>query len=197
MTQNLGAPAEEPTPDRLTLLASLYGIERQDLANISNVALALVAAGLAYLLAAMFGLSQADDDSGLGLLWAFAPLPMFSLAPFHSLLVALAIVRTRSCQVIEKELTDGSGLESDEFGTQAGDAIMDLTRAARPYKAANIVTYGGVAIVLLGLVVYCLVSASFSGIAWPILTPFVLLYVFLLGLFAWSWRETLSTASAA
>jgi hypothetical protein len=158
-------------------LASLYAVERQDLANLSNVQFAIVGAGLAYLLAAIFGMSQAAPQNNAGALWLAVPLPIVSLIAFHALLLKLSIARTKSCDLLEQRLVRRASIKPETFGTMTSNRIMDIGQASIIYWPAIIIAYAGVYTVLIGLIVWAILNANQAGIslAWQWIVSLVYL----------------------
>jgi F0F1-type ATP synthase assembly protein I len=101
------------------------------------------------------------------------------------------VVRTRSCRAMENRLAAAARLDTATFGTHVSDEIMDLSKGKAAYRPATILTYGGIGVVLVGLVILCLINALKAGAPWLLIAFMALVYVALSVVWARVWRETL------
>ena len=111
--------------DKGTALSALYQAERQDAAGMLATSLALIAGGLTYLGVAAVLINNVALPGGAWVL-AFLAFPMWVVASFHVLLVANALVRASSIEIIEKRLTGMAGFGEhmrEHIGSRAGQRI--------------------------------------------------------------------------
>lgn len=94
--------------DRGAALGALYQAERQDASGMYATSLALIAGGLTYLGVAAVLINNVALPGGHWVL-AFLAFPMWVVASFHVLLVANALVRASSIEIIEKRLAEMAG----------------------------------------------------------------------------------------
>lgn len=148
--------------ERVAALGALYQAEKTDAAYIFNTAMAMMGAGVAYLVAMV---SVVQNLGGPSLSWRVAlvlPFPLWLIAAFHSLITLNAMSHGVSVRIIEHALFTESGLlaETRSFvGSAAGDRIMDINQSRRAHVITTLVVYVGVALMVLGFTGYVIVRA--------------------------------------
>lgn len=154
----------------VSAVAAIYGAERADSASILNTSLSLVAAGVAYLIGTIAFWDKFDLLGG----WiVLLPFPLACVSAFHSVLLALAAVRTTSVLLLEELLKEAARIskriDCDAIGAMAGERVMNMQRAHSWYlKASSVLAYGGVGAIILGYTTIVLMrSAGYIG-AWVI-----------------------------
>ena len=152
--------------DRVAALSALYQAERQYAAWMLVTALALVVGGLTYLGVVAVLINNVTLPGGHWVL-AFLAFPIWIVASFHVLIVANALVRASSIEIIEEQLTEIIGFDDgvrESIGSQAGQKAANIAEQPIPLKIQTTVSYGGVYIIIVVFTFYCLdVAARTKG----------------------------------
>lgn len=171
-------------------LAALYQAERTDAVGILSAALALIAAGLAYIgvtLTLSDGLMDWRESGAMLLL----PFPLMMICAFHSLLTITSMVRAQSIERIEDDLVALAGLAGvrGKVGISASERIMNITVAGPAHRFATALTYGGTGLILIGYGVYCCYQGlQGTGLSTGWIFAVVIYFLLVVGI-AWSWFD--------
>jgi hypothetical protein len=187
-----------PEPgDRGAALGALYQAERQDAAQMLVTSLALIAGGLTYLGVAAVLINNVALPGGPWVL-AFLAFPLWVVASFHVLLVANALVRASSIDIIERRITAMAGFSESlrtRLGSRAGQRVTNIAEQYPALKLQTIITYGGVLIIIVMFTFYCLdVAAKSKGWASVPVILAEVVYFLLFGAIAWAWKYTMGLA---
>lgn len=156
-----GGASPAADADEVAALATIYTADRADTASSMNVALALLGAGIAYV-AATLAFSGALSRN-LGWITVFLPFPLWLIAAFHSLIAISAMIRSISITQLETLLLQRTRIDKDRIDTigfRAPERIGNVTQAAWPHAIASILSYGGVALIVIGYTIYMIVNSQ-------------------------------------
>jgi hypothetical protein len=156
-----GGASPAADADEVASLATIYTADRADTASSMNVALALLGAGIAYV-AATLAFSGTLSRS-LGWITVFLPFPLWLIAAFHSLIAISAMIRSISITQLETLLLQRTRIDSDRIDTigfRAPERIGNVTQAAWPHAIASVLSYGGVALIVIGYTTYMIVNSQ-------------------------------------
>jgi hypothetical protein len=138
-------------PTEVAALAALYQADRADQAQQGSGALTLIAGSVAYL-----GLLvTAWKDIAAAPYWpVLLPGPLWMVAAFHVLTMGNVLNRNHSIRVLEVRLHSATrlralGVAANEIGSARGREVMDLNLQPALLKVQTLVTYVGIAGVLL------------------------------------------------
>ena len=147
--------------DPIPALAALYGGEKTDASAVLNMAIAMMALALAYLVGAMPFVEGLGHAPNAKLSLVMLPIPLWLVIAFHSLMTLNAMSHGMSVRIIEDALFKASELrvKRDLVGSAAGDKIMDITQAKFIHKITTLVVYGGVGLLVIVFTAYALYSA--------------------------------------
>lgn len=165
--------------ERLDALIALYGADRDKVATLANERLALLAIQMTYLGLAIIALGGVRP---LGGAWvaAFTAAPLWFMNAHHQVLVAAALTRSRSVNLLENLLFERSGLDPTirhRVGHRAGALVRDLATQPLAFKVQAVVAYAGIGAALLAITVYALaVAASQTGWGSPPVVLAILFY---------------------
>lgn len=176
-------------------LAAIYQGDRADASATLNTSLALIGAGVAYLVGTIALWDKFSVFEG----WvALLPFPLICVSAFQSLLVASAVVKAHSVLLIEERLKDGARLtlpSRDYIGSLASERVMNVAKADNwAYMASTIMTYGGIGAIIIILaytVVILILSATYIG-AWVIVPAIG--YAAMLSVVGLSWAAATAAA---
>jgi hypothetical protein len=147
--------------DEVAALAVIYTADRAETASSMNVALALLGAGIAYV-AATLAFSGTLFRS-LGWITVFLPFPLWLIATFHSLISISTMIRSISITQLEALLLQRTRIDNDRINTigfRASERIGNVTQAAWPHAIASVLSYGGVALIVIGYTTYTIVNCQ-------------------------------------
>lgn len=182
-----GSPGQDTLTDRITAISALYQADRTDNQAILNVSLAMLGAGVAYVVGTLALIGQ----FGTSISWLYVsllPFPTWLIISFQSLLFAAGTQHGLSAVILEQELFQVGGIAPGQrklVGALAGENVFNTDRSATPHTIATFLSYGGSASIFVAYTVI-LVTASWPHLgwaAWPVLG----LYVVVAACNAWSW----------
>ena len=178
--------------ESLQTLATIYQADRADRSSTVAVSLATMAAAVTYVVGTIAFYDKLD---ALGWGIALLPIPLLSIAAFHSLLVDLAAARAKSILTIERllinALPEGLNFDRAAIGVTATEPRANVHTAPAAQRAAILIAYGGVGASYLGYVAVMLWRAAGHLAGWVAVPAAV--YLVLLVLIGRSWF--LSTGS--
>ncbi|HEY1094051.1 MAG TPA: hypothetical protein VGE61_05075 [Glycomyces sp.] len=167
-------PATTGDPDALL---ALYTTDRDKLSTLAGERLALLAIQVTYLGLAIIALG---GERPIGGEWvaAFSAAPLWFMHAHHQILVAAALVRSRSVVLLEKHVVARAGLADDHaaIGHRAAITIRELTGRHRIFKIQILISFGGIAAALIAFTGYAMVVAAANS-SWTSL-PVVLAILF-------------------
>jgi hypothetical protein len=166
----------------------MYGAIKSENEATQNVALALVGVGATYVVATL----AFAEKFGKEVPWpivAALPTALWVIAAYHSILTITTMLNALSIQVLEAKLKDWSGLDTavqNAIGQSSNEKLVNITVARWPHKLAIVVTFAGVALLIVGYTAYALYVAwsHISPLSWGF---FLVLYAALLVVTAASW----------
>ncbi len=165
-------------------LTPIYEADRAE--NSSGTIFAILGAGAAYLTATL-AFSNAIFRS-IGWVGIFAPLPLWLIAAYQSLLTGVAMVRSLSVRAIEAKLLRETSLSEQQkqaIGLQASEKIMNVDDAYWPHKIANYTSYVGIGFLVIGYTLYIILKdPHLAGLS---KTAACISYAFLAGIVVASW----------
>jgi len=172
-------PATTGDPDALL---ALYTTDREKLSTLAGERLALLAIQVTYLGLAIIALG---GERPIGGEWvaAFSAAPLWFMHAHHQILVAAALQRSRSVDLLERHVVARAGLAEDHgrIGHRAAVTIRELTGRHRIFKIQILISFGGIAAALISFTGYALVVAAANS-SWHSLP--VLLAILFYGAFA-------------
>src|SRR5215211_785807 len=155
---------QDESSNSIAALGVMYQAERQDQGNLLLTALALIAGAAAYIGVAVALVNSASNPGNPWVL-AFLPFPMWVVTAYHVLLVANALVRSASVEIIEKRLIGVLNLRNEEprIGSRAAQRVMNIDEQPTVLRIQSYITYVGVGAVVVAFTVYCLTVAAKSN----------------------------------
>jgi hypothetical protein len=153
-----GPMSTNPTNDqRISALGALYQAEKSDASGKFNVAMTVMGIGAAYIVGALGYTDKFGTHSLPWTLVALAPVPLWIIAAFQSILTLASMMHGVSVQILEDALFKETGLATglrDYVGSKGADQIMDIRKAELPHKIATVFVYAGVGASVLGFTTY-------------------------------------------
>lgn len=175
--------------DRVASLSALYQAERADLATTLNVALSLVGIGTAYIIVAIGYVGRFGTQSLPWYAIAFAPIPLWIIAVFQSLLTLSAMMHSVSVQILENKLFRETGLPKHlrmYVGSRSGDEIMDFRRAHPVHTAAFTFVQAAAAALIVAFTVYT-VGQVWADVSVTVRVAVVETYLVIMTIVGFSW----------
>ncbi|MFG3340966.1 hypothetical protein [Glycomyces sp. NPDC048151] len=184
--------AAKPPADLDALLA-LYTTDRDKLSTLAGERLALVAVQVTYLGLAIIALGGQRPIGGEWVA-AFSAAPLWFMHAHHQILVAAALVRSRSVSLLETHVVARAGLTGQHaaIGHRAAVTVRELTGRHRIFKIQILLAFGGIAAALIAFTCYALVvaAANSSWTALPVILG-MLIYGGFAALATIGWTRTL------
>jgi hypothetical protein len=188
----MAARTTESTGDPDALLA-LYTTDRDKLSTLAGERLALLAIQVTYLGLAIIALGGQRPIGGAWVA-AFSAAPLWFMHAHHQILVAAALVRSRSVVLLETRVVARAGLAGrhDDIGHRAAVAIRELTGRHRIFKVQILTSFGGIAAALIAFTGYALVVAAANS-TWhsPPVVLAILFYCGFTATAAIAWTRTI------